>query len=324
MPCPPHSERGILICLQNSTLSSSLARILDGTGNPWYRADIGIRGGRIARIQKAIDAQFGRRVIDATSLIVSPGFFDAHSHDDVYLLVNPRCDEKILQGVTTNVIGNCGITVSPLSDEHTAEMASLLLVMCGQEVNAEELHIKTFDDYLTRLEALKPGINVIPLVGHSTVRVATMGAANRAPSENELEEMKGRVTRAMEEGAFGLSSGLIYAPGNYARTEEIIELAKVAGQFHGLYTTHMRNEGDAEPAAIAETVRIGQEANLPVHISHHKVAGRQNWGKSVDTLRMMAEARACGVEVTCDQYPYRAGSTFLAAVLPPAVLAGDP
>jgi len=299
-------------------------RLIDGAGNPYFKADIGISGGKIARIAKDIDPATAKRVIRADSLTVCPGFFDTHSHDDVYLLVNPRCDEKILQGVTTNVIGNCGISVSPLSDEHRAEMTAFLAVMCGQQVSTEELNIQTFGDYLTRLEASKPGINVLPLVGHSTVRIATMGTANRAPSENEMKEMKARVAGAMEEGAFGLSTGLIYAPSNYARTEEIVELAKAAGQFHGIYTTHMRSEGDAEPAAIAETVRIGREAGIPVHISHHKVVGKQNWGKSVDTLRMMAEARAAGVELTCDQYPYRAGSTFLAAVLPPAVLAGGP
>jgi N-acyl-D-amino-acid deacylase len=299
-------------------------RLIDGAGNPYFKADIGISGGKIARIAKDIDPATAKRVIRTDSLIVCPGFFDAHSHDDVYLLVNPRCDEKILQGVTTNVIGNCGISVSPISDEHSAEMTSFLAVMCGQQVSTEGLNIQTFGDYLTRLEALKPGMNVLPLVGHSTVRIATLGAANRTPSENELKDMKARVARAMEEGAFGLSTGLIYAPSNYARTEEIVELAKAAGQFHGIYTTHMRSEGDAEPAAIAETFRIGREAGIPVHISHHKVVGKQNWGKSVDTLKMMAEARAAGVEVTCDQYPYRAGSTFLAAVLPPAVLAGGP
>ena len=196
--------------------------------------------------------------------------------------------------------------------------------MCGQQVSTDALNIRTFGDYLKNLEALKPGINVLPLVGHSTVRIAAMGAANRAPSESELDEMEAQVARAMEEGAFGLSTGLIYAPSNYARTEELVELAKAAGRFHGIYTTHMRSEGDAEPAAIAEALRIGQEASLPVHISHHKVLGKENWGKSVDTLKMMAEARDRGVEVTCDQYPYRAGSTFLAAVLPPAVLAGGP
>jgi len=299
-------------------------QILDGTGNPWYAADVGIQGGRITRIQKEIDPQFARRVIDAHGLTVCPGFIDTHSHDDVYLLVNPRCDEKILQGVTTNVIGNCGISVSPLSNEHSAEMTSFLAVMCGQQVSTEVLNLRTFGDYLTNLETLKPGMNVLPLVGHSTVRIAAMGAANRVPSENELKEMKAHVARAMEEGAFGLSTGLIYAPSNYARTEEIVELAKAAGRFHGIYTTHMRSEGDAEPAAIAEAVRIGQEGGMPIHISHHKVLGKQNWGKSVDTLKMMAEARDRGVEVTCDQYPYRAGSTFLAAVLPPAVLAGGP
>jgi N-acyl-D-amino-acid deacylase len=242
----------------------------------------------------------------------------------VYLLVNPRCDEKILQGVTTNVIGNCGISVSPLSNEHRAEMNSLLEVMCGQQVNTESLNIRTFGDYLTNLEALKPGINVLPLVGHSTVRIAAMGDANRAPSESELEEMKAQVARAMEDGAFGLSTGLIFTPSNYSNTEELVELAKVAAHSHGIYATHMRSEGDSEFAAIAEALRIGREAGIPVHISHHKVVGKENWGKSVDTLKMMADARNQGLEVTCDQYPYRAGSAFLAVVLPPAVLSRGP
>jgi N-acyl-D-amino-acid deacylase len=299
-------------------------RLIDGTGNPYFKSDIGISGGRIARIAKDLDPAAAEQVISADNLTVCPGFIDTHSHDDVYLLFNPRCDEKILQGVTTNVIGNCGISVSPVSKAHGAEMSSFLAVMCGQQVSADELNIQTFGEYLSKLEALRPGMNVLPLVGHSTVRIAAMGAANRAPSGDELKEMKAQVARAMEEGAFGLSTGLIYAPSNYASTEEILELAKVAGRFHGIYTTHMRSEGDAEPAAIAEALRIGREAGLPVHISHHKVLGKENWGKSVDTLKMMAEARERGVEVTCDQYPYRAGSTFLAAVLPPAVLAGGP
>ena len=299
-------------------------RILDGTGNPWYAADVGIQAGRITRIQKGMDPQSARRVIDAQGLTVCPGFIDTHSHDDVYLLVNPQCDDKVLQGVTTNVIGNCGISVSPLSEEHGAEMTNLLAVMCGQQASAQGLNMKSFGDYLARLEALKPGVNVVPLVGHATVRVAVLGTANRAPTQSELKEMKASASRAMEDGAFGLSTGLIYAPANYAQTEEIVELAKAAAQFHGLYTTHMRSEGDAETAAIAEALRISGEAGIPVHISHHKVAGKKNWGKSLDTLKMMAEARNRGIEVTCDQYPYRAGSTFLAAVLPPTVLAGGP
>jgi len=299
-------------------------RVIDGTGNPYFKADIGISGGRIALIARDIDPAAAEKTLSADTLTVCPGFIDAHSHDDVYLLSNPQCDEKILQGVTTNVIGNCGISVSPVSKAHSAEMNSFLAVMCGQQVSTEALNFHTFGDYLAKLESLKPGMNVLPLVGHSTVRIAAMGAANRAPSETELKEMTGHVAHAMEEGAFGLSTGLIYAPSNYARTEELLELAKVAGRFHGIYTTHMRSEGDAEPAAIEEALRIGREAGIPVHISHHKVLGKENWGKSVDTLKRMAEARNQGLEVTCDQYPYRAGSTFLAAVLPPAVLAGGP
>ena len=307
--------------LEFDTLIKS-GRILDGTGNPWYVADIGIKQGQITRIQKEIHPQLARLIIDANGLTVSPGFIDTHSHDDVYLLMNPQCDEKILQGVTTNVVGNCGITISPRSPEHRDD--SFIGMMCGQHINADELRIKTFDDYLSKLEDLNPGINVLSLVGHSTVRIAAMGATDRAPSDNEMKEMKALVEHAMEEGAFGLSTGLIYAPGNYATTEEILELAKTASRYQGIYATHMRSEGDAELAAIGETVHIGREASIHVHISHHKVLGKQNWGKSVNTLKMMAEARDHGVQVTCDQYPYRAGSTFLAAVLPPAVLDGGP
>jgi N-acyl-D-amino-acid deacylase len=299
-------------------------RIVDGAGNPYYTADIGISGGKIARIRKNMDPASAGRVIDASGSVVCPGFFDTHSHDDVYLLVSPQCEDKVLQGVTTDVIGNCGHTPVPLTEEHRAEITEALKVMSGQRVSAVDLDVKTFADYLRKLEGLDPGINVVPLVGHSTVRTAVMGMANRAPSDAELNRMKSLVAGAMEDGAFGLSTGLIYAPGNYARTEEIIELTKVAAGFNGMYATHMRSEGDQEFAAIAEAIRIGEEAGVPVHIAHHKVVGKSNWGNSVKTLGMMAEARARGVEVTCDQYPYRAGSTYLAAVLPPAVLAGGP
>jgi N-acyl-D-amino-acid deacylase len=151
-----------------------------------------------------------------------------------------------------------------------------------------------------------------------------MGMENRAPTELELAEMKEYTAEAMKEGAFGLSTGLIYVPGNYATTEEIIELSKIAGHYQGIYATHMRSEGDLETEAIEETIRIGREAQIPVHIAHHKIVGKNNWGKSVETLRMFAEARATGVEVTCDQYPYRAGSTMLSAALPPGIQEGGP
>jgi N-acyl-D-amino-acid deacylase len=299
-------------------------RIVDGTGNPYYKADVGISRGRISQIRKGNDPTRAQRVIDASGLTVCPGFFDAHSHDDHYLLANARCDDKVQQGVTTTVIGNCGLSIGPATDEHRPDMMTFFRMAGGKYVKEEDLKVRTLGDYLGKIAASKLGINVLPLVGHSVVRIAALGFANRPPTDAELGKMKELVRGGMEDGAFGLSTGLIYAPGNYAKTDEIVELSKVVREFGGIYTTHMRNEGDLELPAITETIRIGEEAGLPVHISHHKVAGKSNWGKSVETLRMMAEARARGVEVTCDQYPYNAGSTFLAAILPPRVLAGGP
>jgi N-acyl-D-amino-acid deacylase len=299
-------------------------RIIDGTGNPYYRADLGVAGGKIRLIAKRIDPGFARRVIDAESRVVCPGFIDTHTHDDVYLLKCPACDDKVLQGVTTVVIGNCGQSPAPITEAHREEIVQFLQVMSNGRIGREDLDLNTFGDFLNKLEDLKPGINVVPLVGHSTVRMCAMGMADRAPSAAELQEMQAIVSRAMQDGAFGLSTGLIYAPGNYATTAEIVALARMLAPYGGIYATHMRSESDQELAAIAEAVRIGEEAGVPVHIAHHKIAGKRQWGQSTETLRMMAEARDRGVEVTCDQYPYRAGSTYLAAVLPPKALAGGP
>jgi len=299
-------------------------RIVDGTGNPYFRADVGIAGGKIRRMAKQIDPAGARRVIDAENRTVCPGFIDTHTHDDVYILKRPTCDDKVLQGVTTDVIGNCGQSAAPISAAHRQEITQFLHVLNDGRTGPQDLAVTSFGDYIGKLEELKPGINVAPLVGHSTVRMCAMGMDNRAPGAAELKEMQSTVRRAMEDGAFGLSTGLIYAPGNYATTQEIVALAEMLAPFGGIYATHMRSESDAEFEAIAEAIRIGEEAGVPVHISHHKIAGKANWGKSTETLRMMTEARRRGVEVTCDQYPYRAGSTYLAAVLPPKVLAGGP
>ncbi|MBM4339994.1 MAG: D-aminoacylase [Deltaproteobacteria bacterium] len=298
--------------------------LIDGTGNPYYRADIGIANGQIIRINREINQKGSQRVIQADGSIVSPGFVDTHSHDDLYLLINPTCDEKILQGVTTIVIGNCGFSMTPISEDHRTDIKDTLRVMGGEHLSEEDLEIRSFDDYLRKLEDLKPGINILPLVGHSTVRIAVLGSANRVPTDSELKRMKELVANAMGDGAWGISTGLIYAPGNYAGTDEIIELSKVASQFNGIYASHIRSEGDSLIPALTEAIKIGEEANIPVHVAHHKVIGKNNWGKSVETLKMMAEARARGVEITCDQYPYRAGSTFLAAVLPPSILSDGP
>ncbi|MBW2202952.1 MAG: D-aminoacylase [Deltaproteobacteria bacterium] len=298
------------------------ARIVDGTGNPYYLAHIALNQGRIVKIGRNIDPKGAGKIIDADGMIACPGFLDTHSHDDVYLLARPDCDDKVLQGVTTEVIGNCGLSLAPVSEEHHADLRNIARIIGGDHLPEHVWRIRSFADYLTELERLKPGINVVPLVGHGTIRIAVMGMEQRDPTEAELKEMKILTTKAMEEGAFGLSTGLIYVPANYAKTDEIIELARIVGQYHGLYTTHIRSEGDDVMQAMDEALSIGQAGEVPVVISHHKVMGRNNWGRSVETLQKLEEARARGQEVVCDQYPYTAGSTYLAALLPPSIQAG--
>jgi N-acyl-D-amino-acid deacylase len=299
-------------------------RILDGTGNPGYEADIGIFDGEIAVMGHDLGKAHADRMIDAEGMVVCPGFIDTHSHDDAYLLINPHCEDKVRQGVTTDVIGNCGFSLAPLSDEHRDDLRKASAIMGGSHLPDEFWNLSSFEEFLTMLQDTRPGINVVPLVGHGTVRIAVLGFENRTPTESELAEMKRLTADAMQAGAFGLSSGLIYVPANYAGTDEIIELAKIAGRYRGIYTTHIRSEGDREMEAIKETLRIASEARIAAHISHHKIAGKSNWGKSLDTLKLFAEARANGLLVTCDQYPYLAGSTFLAAALPPHIQAQGP
>jgi len=298
-------------------------KVVDGTGNLGFKADVGIKNGRITAIEQDISPRVADRLIDAAGCVVSPGFIDTHTHDDFLVLVRPPAEEKVRQGVTTLVLGNCGIGLAPLGGEKELFVKGMLGSFGGNDLGDRYLEINTMDDYLRMVEETKPGVNVAPLLGHVNLRYAVMGMENRAPTQKELEDMKKLALEAMESGVFGFSTGLIYAPGNYAATEELIELAKTAAAFGTIYTTHMRSEGDNTMESMAEAFRIGREAKLPVHISHHKLAGRQNWGRSVDTLNFMTAERAMGLKVTCDQYPYGAGSTILAAVLPPKYLA-DP
>jgi N-acyl-D-amino-acid deacylase len=296
-------------------------RIIDGTGNPWFKADIGIVGGAIAAVSRTGEAMEGRRVLDATDKVVSPGFIDTHSHDDAYVLIDPQCSQKVLQGVTTDVIGNCGFSLAPLSDTHCNDFKAASALMGGNQLGDDFWSLRAFAQYIERLDAAKLGINVVPLVGHGTIRIAVIGYENRTPSESEMAQMKQMTEEAMQAGAFGLSSGLIYVPANYAHTEEVIELARVAANYNGIYATHMRSEGDYEMEAIGETLKIARQADLAAHIAHHKVAGQKNWGNSRLTLKTFADARAEGLTVTWDQYPYKAGSTFLPAALPPHIQA---
>jgi N-acyl-D-amino-acid deacylase len=282
--------------------------LVDGTGNPWFKADIGIKIGKVLEIGD-LSSEDANRIINAKGLAVCPGFIDIHSHSEYSLLVNSKAESKIRQGVTTEVNGNCGDSPAPV-EGITAEAA--------EEVKEYKLDMdwSTLGEYLDRLEKQGVALNVAQLVGHGTIRTAVMGYENRPPTREDLNKMKDLVAQAMEDGAFGMSTGLFYTPGGFADTEEVIELCKVVAKYGGIYTSHIRGEGDPLIEAVAEAIEIGEKANIPVQISHHKACGIENWGKVEKTLWMMEEARARGVDVTCDVYPYTACGTDLVSLIP--------
>ena len=287
-------------------------RIVDGTGNPWYKADVGISGDRVESIGDLSGAGYGR-MIDAKGLVVAPGFMDIHSHSDYVTLLDPRVESKIRQGVTTEVVGHCGSSAAPMNEAVREHREKYMRRSLSDDF---EFNWETMADYLDLVDAQGASYNVAALVGHGTVRQNVMGYEDRAPTEADLEEMKGLVAAAMEDGAWGLSTGLIYIPGVFAETEELIELTKVVAEHGGLYFSHIRGEGETLLEAVEEAIRIGGEAGVPVQIAHFKASGEPHWGKTVDSLRLVAEGRARGVDVTFDQYPYIASSTGLSALLP--------
>ena len=288
--------------------------VVDGSGNPWFRADVGVRDGKIVKIGRLKESQ-AEEVIDARGLVVAPGFIDIHSHSDLTLWVNPKLDNKIMQGVTTEVVGNCGTSAAPLTGEALEETERFIEGLPGGA--GRRPGWSTLAEYHNQLEDQGVPVNVATLIGHSTVRMCVMGCRRGPPSDSEMDEMKTLVAQGMEDGAFGVSTGLIYAPGCYAETSEIIELAKVSAEYGGIYVTHIRNEGAHLYEAVMEALGVGKQAGLPVHISHHKASGRLNWGKVKVSLKIIEEARRNGVDVTCDVYPYTAGCSWcLSPVLP--------
>jgi N-acyl-D-amino-acid deacylase len=293
-------------------------RIVDGTGNPWFKEDVGIANGRIVKIGN-LGAEESKRVVDAKGLVVAPGFIDMHSHSDLSPLINPRTESKVRQGITTEVVGNCGVSAAPLNDFLKEEIMKTTPIL---EEAGLELDWSTMNEYLCRLDEKKMAVNVVSLVGHGNVRAMVMKYDVRPPTKNELEEMRKVLAKALEEGGFGLSSGLIYPPGCYANTNELIELCKVVAQYDGLYSSHIRGEEERLIDSVKEAIKIGNKAGVPVEISHHKAAGKASWGKVKRTLRMIEETRERGVEVTCDVYPYLAGSFGLDAMLPPHAYEG--
>lgn len=288
------------------------AYVIEGTGSPRFEADIGIEESKIVKIGDLKNEE-AAHMIDATGLVASPGFIDMHSHSDYTLLINPKAESKIRQGITTEVIGNCGSSAAPLNEIIKEEVMKAMPIL---EESGLRLDWSTMKEYLDRLEKQGTAVNVVSLVGHENIRVSVMGFDNRAPTDTELEEMKKQLAKAMEEGAFGMSTGLIYPPSCFAKTDELIELSNVVASCGGIYTSHIRGEGDRLFTSVKEAIEIAEKAKVPVEISHHKAGGKANWGKVKETLKMIDEARAKGVDVTCDVYPYTAGSFGLASMLP--------
>ncbi|MCH8025646.1 MAG: D-aminoacylase [Chloroflexi bacterium] len=286
-------------------------RVIDGTGTPARAGDVAVTDGRIAAVG---DVQGeAARVIDAAGMVVTPGFIDVHSHDDVALLNNPGLDFKAAQGVTTVVCGNCGAGAAPANERLQQFYRRGVEGILGP---VHEFTWQSLGEFYDAIRAAGPAVNAAFLAPHGALRVAAMGWERRAPSADELAAMKEYLAEGMAAGAVGLSTGLIYPPGAYAQTDELIELAKVVSEYGGLYVSHIRNEGDGLLEAVREAIQIGEEAGVPVQISHHKASGRPNWGLTKESLPVIEEARGRGVDVTIDAYPYTAGSTALAAIAP--------
>jgi N-acyl-D-amino-acid deacylase len=266
-------------------------RVVDGTGNPWFLADVGIKGDTIAAVAPHLDAA-GARTVDASGLVVAPGFIDVHSHSEVRpdgqdIVGNPVAENNVRQGVTT-------VFASP-DGGGSVQVAA----------------------FLAKVSEARPAINVGTFIGHGSVRGAVVGLANRVATEDERQRMRDLVRTGMREGAFGLSTGLFYVPGNYAPLDEVVELGRAAGELGGVHQSHMRDEAHGVLDSVRETIAIGERGGLPTQVTHHKIIGKANWGKSAETLRLIDEARARGVDATIDQYPYTASSTSIQAGLMP-------
>ena len=294
--------------------------IIDGSGKDPVEANIGIKGDRISFVGKArVDA---KEVIDAGGLIVSPGFIDTHTHSEFTLLADARAEGKISQGVTTDISGNCGLSAAPLYGE----------VLEQREADLEELGIKerwaTLGEYFSLLEKKGIATNFSTLCGHGNIRGSVIGYKNRRPDKKEMDEMKRFLSEALQQGAHGFSTGLIYPPGVYSDTDELIELCKglnwklEIGNWKFVYASHMRSEGDKLIESIEETIEIGRKTGVHVHISHIKTSGEHNWQKIGKVIELMQMARREGIKLTCDRYPYIASSTDLDVMLPSWVFEG--
>ena len=283
--------------------------IYDGKGGEPFQGEIGIKGEKIVAVGRGLGE--GRERIDASGNIVAPGFVDIHSHSDFSAVINPNLESKIRQGVTTELVGNCGFSACPiLNEQHRADL-SRKYAGCGIEIGWTWP-----EDYFSLLERSGIALNIAILVGHGNIRTGVMGRSSASPTEDELDRMRRIAARCLQEGAFGMSTGLIYPPGTFSTKEEIIAVLPPVKDCGGLYTTHMRNEGERLGIAVREAIECARKAEVRLQISHLKAAGKENWANIEEAFEAIESARGEGLDVTCDRYPYIAASTSLDTVLP--------
>ncbi len=296
------------------------ARIVDGTGAPWFKGDVGTNGSKISFVGKLPENVQAGEIIDATGKVLCPGFIDIHTHSDFLLLRDSLILSKLKQGVTTQGIGQCGLSPAPISAEKIELLDQYLgFIKAGAK---PDWKWSSFADWLGVLDGLDLGTNIAAFAGHGTVRIAVMGFEGRIATEEEIKKMRYLVESSVEEGAFGLSSGLIYPPGVYSSLDEIAQVCVGLKNKNGLYESHMRNESNDVVSGVMETVSIAENTGIPVQVSHHKALGKDNWGLVKDTLNEIDKARDRGVDITANQYPYTSCSTTLRAILPPWVQEG--
>jgi N-acyl-D-amino-acid deacylase len=295
-------------------------KIVDGSGNPWFYGDVGVSGGKIAAVG-AIN-QEARRVIDAAGRVVCPGFIDGHCHSDLMILDRPESEIKLRQGVTAEVVGNCGLAPAPYVPEHAESLKKYVEPVLGTRSHCKAWPWTTVGEYMSCVNEARPGEHVASYVAHGSLRIAAMGFAPRPATAVEMDRMKGWLREGLSAGAIGLSLGLLYAPGSFAPGSELDELCRELGHYGGLLSAHIRGEGNRLLQSIDEVIGLAERAEIPLHISHLKAAGKRNWGQVEAAMDRIEQARARGLDVTCDVYPYSAGSTSLTTVLPPWVLEG--
>lgn len=298
-----HSKKDFDLIIKNN-------QIFDGLGNEVFKADIGISGNVIQEIGKISNSR-GKSVLDAEGLVTCPGFIDVHDHTDIELLVNPKAESSIRQGITTLVSGNCGSSPFPVAEQEFDEMKEDLKERFQLDLNWMDI-----TGFFSRLEEKGMALNYSTLVGHGAIRGAAMGFNDRPPKPEELEKMKMLVAENIKNGAFGFSTGLEYAPGSYAQVDEITALCKVVTQYGGVYATHMRDEGDFLLESLDEALEVARKTGASLEISHFKIAYPRNWHKIDEALSKIEEAKKGGISVFCDRYPYIAGSTGLSFFFP--------